>query len=136
MKQDNFIVITDMKEIQTQFASCSPFNIVNDTKGINKQEIIEIAQEIADLLKQGQYKRCVIYRHNKNTYACIVKLRCKDNIRKKGKSNGYRCIVLVDEKRYLGIPLHIYRHGHGEDKNISQSDKNKLKSLVQEYIES
>ena len=50
-----------------------------------------------------------------------------------GKSNGYRCIMLVDTLNRHAFLLHIYRHGHGEDKNIDKKSENQLKKLVDEY---
>ena len=49
------------------------------------------------------------------------------------KSNGYRCIVLVDYVHSSAFLLHIYRHAHGEAENISRSDRNQLDGLVDEY---
>ena len=65
-----------------------------------------------------------------------AKIRTMDIEREVGKSNGYRCIVLADNINKCAFLLHVYRHGHGEDENISHSDKNKLKKLVKEYSDS
>lgn len=47
------------------------------------------------------------------------KIRVLDVARDAGKSNGYRCIVLVDYVNNAVFLLHLYRHGHGESDNIT-----------------
>ena len=72
----------------------------------------------------------------KGRKATYAKIRVLDVVRDAGKSNGYRCIVLVDYVNNAAFLLHLYRHEHGEKDNISRSDKNTLRKLVDEYVAS
>ena len=69
----------------------------------------------------------------RNRHASCAKIRVVDVRREAGKSKGYRCIVLVDYVHSGAFLLHIYRHAHGEEENISRSDRNQLDKLVDEY---
>ena len=71
----------------------------------------------------------------KERKAAWVKIRIEDVQRDAGKSNGYRCIVLVDMMNRHAFLLHLYRHSHGERDNISSREENKLKKLVNDYVE-
>ena len=59
-----------------------------------------------------------------------------DVARLSGKSHGYRCIALFDTDKKFVFLLHVYRHGHGEDQNISKKERNMLRNLVDQYVES
>ena len=130
-------VSLNFEEIQEEFKPFTPYNIIKDIKRqkLRKEELARIAQNIAEELKMGENRPSyqVIY-WGEERKANYSKLRSDDKERGEGKSYGYRCIVLVDNINHFGYLLHIYRHGHGENENISASDRNKLKELVDEYI--
>ena len=114
----------------------SPFKLKKDLKGIDQETLDEIAEEIVNEIYNGLDSRPsakALYWGKERKAAC-AKIRVLDIARKEGKSHGYRCVVLVDYKSCCIFLLHLYRHSHGEDKNISTKDKNKLKELVDEYI--
>ena len=116
----------------------SPYNLRRDLKGISESELCRIAQEIGDELRNGAFDRpsaAWLYWGGQRK-AAYAKIRVVDVSRSKGKSSGYRCIVLVDFVNNSAYMLHLYRHGHGENDNITKSDSNKLKGLVDEYIDS
>ena len=116
----------------------TPFNLKKDLKDMSDELIQEIAEEIANELQQGiDHPPSIVAPFvDKERKAAWVKVRIVDVQRESGKSNGYRCIALVDMINRHAFLLHLYRHGHGEDKDISKKDKNKLKALVQEYANS
>ena len=116
----------------------SPFNLKKDLKSISEEELCSICEEIGNELIYGVNHPptvALLYRGDSQKTSC-VKIRTMDIKRNKGKSSGYRCIALVDAKMNSAFLLHLYRHGHGEDKNISKSEMNQLKKLVDEYTES
>lgn len=118
-----------------EFKDLSPFNYKKDIKDIPREELYAIAEEIGHELIYGIHRPPNLVRRYLSKFhdAAWVKIKTVDLRRDAGKSNGYRCIVLLDLKNYHAYLLHIYRHGHGEDKNISEKDENKLKNLVEEY---
>lgn len=113
------------------------YNLKKDLKNISDDELNDIAVEIGNEITNG-YDRpaaTAIYWGFKRK-ANYAKIRVIDEKRDTGKSGGYRCIVLVDYVNNCAFLLHIYRHGHGVDDELTRSDKNKLKKLVDEYIDS
>ncbi len=132
----DYNVVNDADTIDGQFGSLSPFNLKKDIKDISDIQLKDIADDVANDLKYGPHGDTynILYTSKENSQINFSKVRCEDHERKRGKSNGYRCIVLVDNESHYGFILHIYRHGHGENKNISTSDKNALKKLVETYV--
>lgn len=120
--------LTDLNEL-------SPFNLKHDIKDLSSQELIDIAESIAsELLISLNHPPTVVLKYSTNDKSVSwLKVRTEDQQRHTGKSNGFRCIVLVDNKNKHAYLLHLYRHGHGEDKNISHSDENQLKEMVKKY---
>ena len=115
----------------------SPFNLRRDIRktGMSDDELESVAQIIADELYYGIHRPPTTVRLFENRRSACVKVRTVDVKRDSGKSNGYRCILLVDQLNFRAFLLHIYRHGHGEDKNISNAENNQLKKLVKKYNE-
>lgn len=133
-----YSVSIDLRETQNQFGQFSPYNVLKDVKEhkISQSMLEYIAENIADELRRGwERPACEAIYWGEFRTANYSKIRVEDRERKGGKSNGYRCIVLVDKINNFAFILHIYRHGHGEADNISAKDKNKLKALVDEYIQ-
>lgn len=136
MQYDGYSVSTDFKLIQQEFAGSTPFNIVKDIRelSLSEEDLGEIAKNVSEELKAGDGRTS-----NQSVYfgykrlARWAKIRVADVQRKTGKSSGYRCIVLVDEKNKFGYILHLYLHS--SIINISQQEKNQLKKLVDEYID-
>lgn len=125
-------------EAMQELLQKTPFNLKKDLKGMSDELIKEIAEELGNELQHGidHPPSLVAPFVGKGRKAAWVKVRILDVQRESGKSNGYRCIALVDMINRHAFLLHLYRHGHGEDKNISKKDKNKLKALVEEYVDS
>lgn len=121
-----------------ELCALSPFNLKNDLKGITKDELEDILEEIGNELRYSvNHPPTVIARYwGKGRRALYSKIRVMDVARFAGKSNGYRCIVLIDLENNYAFVLHIYRHAHGEDKNISRKEENMLRILVDEYVNS
>lgn len=116
----------------------SPFNLKRDIKDLSESTLNELQENIANELKYDQDHPPVcspVYWHSSRK-AMYVKIRTVDSERNAGKSGGYRSIVLVDTERHYAFVLHIYRHSHGEDDNISKRDQNTLRRLVDAYVES
>lgn len=114
------------------------YNLKKDLKKISENELKDIAVEIGNEIQKGIERPPItsaIYWgiKRKATYA---KIRVADGSRDAGKSGGYRCIVLVDYVHNSAFLLHIYRHGQGKDNELSNRDKNKLRKLVDEYVDS
>lgn len=133
-----FRVYHDPDTINKHFSELSPFNLKQDLKGISKDTISNISEEIANELYNGINRppNIIPLYWGKNRDAACAKIRAIDVARDAGKSHGYRCITLVDMVHKSAFLLHIYRHGHGENENISKRDKNALKRLVNKYVES
>ncbi len=130
----NFQVFYDPDHISEQLLN-SPFNLKKDCKDIDEKELIRIAQNVQAEIEANRKSKTysILYQCNENYKIACCKIRTEDNYRKKGKSNGYRVITLVDREDNIAIILHIYRHAHGEDENISKIAMNKLKKLIDEY---
>ena len=114
----------------------SPFNLKKDLKNISDEEIKRIARNVADELYLGAERPPVtsVMYWGLGRKAAYGKIRTVDVEHSDGKSNGYRCITLVDMVNHCAFLLHVYKHG--KDDIISQKDKNQLKKLVNEYVES
>ena len=130
-------VYCDPENMQ-ELCALSPFNLIKDLKNIQEDELNNILTEIGNELHYSVNNPPTVapLYWSKERRASYSKIRVMDVSRTAGKSNGYRCIVLVDTKIKSAFVLHIYRHGHGEDKNISKHEKNKLRILVDEYVKS
>lgn len=116
----------------------SPFNLKKDLKSINKEELNKILENVANELYQGVQRppaSSMMY-WSPDRKAAYGKIRTVDVEHDDGKSNGYRCIALVDMINYRAFVLHIYKHGKGKDDDVSDNAKNKLKNLVNEYVQS
>lgn len=113
----------------------TPYNLKKDLKNIDEQTRQEIAEELANEIYLGLDRppTAVSLHWGRKRQATCAKIRVVDVRRDAGKSNGYRCIVLVDYVHSSAFLLHIYRHAHGEAENISRSDRNQLDGLVDEY---
>ena len=114
----------------------SPYNLKKDLKHISEEERKRIAQNVADELYQGANRPPVtaMMYWGLGRKAAYGKIRVVDVENDDGKSNGYRCITLVDMVNNRAFLLHVYKHGN--DDKITNQDKNKLKKLVDEYVES
>lgn len=123
-----------LKELLEQ----TPFNLAKDLKKLDKTTIESIAEEIANELQyEISHPPVISILHwGKKRQAASAKIRVVDVARDAGKSSGYRCIVLIDCINNAVFLLHLYRHSHGEDENISKKAQNQLKKLVDEYEES
>ena len=113
----------------------SPFSLKRDLKQLQNEEIDKIAEELANELHRGIPRPPTVASGfvTQDRRVAWVKVRIDDLGRKKGKSNGYRCISLVDLYHRHAFILHIYRHGRGEDKDISDAAQNQLKDMVKQY---
>lgn len=124
----------DPEEME-QLNALSPFNLKKDLKEISLDSLLFISEEIAQELLNGLNRppNVIAKYWGKHNVAAWVKIKTLDVERDSGKSNGYRCIMLVDTLNRHAFLLHIYRHGHGEDKNIDKKSENELRKLVDEY---
>lgn len=129
-----FQVFYEPEVISEEFAN-SPFNLKKDCKYINEEEMIWIAENVQAEAEANRKSDTysILYKCNANYKITYCKIRTEDKTRRRGKSGGYRVIALVDREDNLVFILHVYRHSHGEDDNISPADKNKLKKLIDEY---
>ncbi len=130
----NYYVILDPEVNIEVFGSDTPFNLKKDIKNLQKETVERIVGEIGASLEQ-KLKVSVLYesRVNNLTVSCI-KMRIIDDNNNKGKSSGFRCIVIVDEIRKWCIVLHIFKKS--DKLNISNDENNKLKKLFNKYVKS
>ncbi len=121
-------IYLDPEKVQSFFGTASPFNLKNELRGIEQKDQEYIISTIADqlVLPAKPPARCIITR-NKNIY--IIKIRCQNPGNNKGKSGGYRVVVLVDENLSIGIILSIINKSNSAD--LTMKEKNILKKLVQ-----
>lgn len=134
MSSHTYRVLIDIPKLQEAFGEVSPFNISKDVKnlGITEEILKLLGKSIADELERGpHYKTYVVLFWDKDHVVNYSKIRCTNEYLKKGKSSGYRCIVLVDNNDNIAYLLHIY--SHKEKDNISNNDKRQLRKLVEEY---
>ena len=130
-----YSIYTDANAIQEGFPD-SPFNLKKDIKDIDTEDLNVIFETIPNMLKaHGINSPPSIAREylTEDRRVAWLKIRIEDEVRKKGKSNGYRCIALVDISNCRIFPLHLYRHSHGESDNISKAASNQLRKIVDEY---
>lgn len=133
-----YSVVIDPERIDEELKGLSPFNLANDIKAIKKDfpqfKLERIAEEIANEIMIGPHNSTyvVLYICKSDKNINYSKIRTEDSERKKGKSNGYRAIVLIDHNNRYAILLHIYRHGHGPD-SLSKKEKNIVEKLIEEY---
>lgn len=114
------------------------FNLKKDLKDISNDDLKDIAEEIGHEIENGIDRPPItsaLYWGIKRK-ANYAKIRVADEKHDSGKSSGYRCIVLVDYVHNSAFLLHIYKHGQGKDDELTKTDKNKLRKLVDEYVES
>ena len=141
---NKFKVYCNPEEME-ELCALSPFNLKKDLKNLKKdikdfddEELNRILEEIANELYYGINRppsSVALYWHLSRK-AAYAKIKTVDIVRDSGKSNGYRCIVLIDVIHYSAFVLHLYRHSHGEKDNISHAEQNQMKKLVDEYVES
>ena len=76
----------------------TPYNLKKDLKNIDEQTRQEIAEELANEIYLGLDRppTAVSLHWGRKRQATCAKIRVVDVRRDAGKSNGYRCIVLVD----------------------------------------
>ncbi|MDE6504881.1 MAG: type II toxin-antitoxin system RelE/ParE family toxin [Clostridia bacterium] len=129
-----YSIVCDTEVIDEQFHDLSPFNLKNDVKNINENQLTDIAENIANELVYGPHGKTnvVLYESKVNFKVNYSKIRCADRLKKKGKSDGFRCIVLVDNVIHYGFILHIYPKN--ETENITKKEENGLKILVETYV--
>ena len=125
----------DADDIDAAFVN-SPYKLKNDIKDLSDNELKKIANDIADELMYGfQRPTCILkYKNGKKCFVGYAKIRCNNLKHQKGKSNGFRCIVLVDSHNFIAYLLHVYTHSDKD--NISKTEQNKLRLLVDEYVDS
>ena len=113
----------------------SPYNLKKDLKDISEDEIQRIAEGVANELYNGVHRPPVtsMMYWSGNRKAAYGKIRTVDVTQGDGKSNGYRCITLVDMINHCAFILHVYKHGKND--KITQLEKNELKNLVNKYVE-
>ena len=134
---EKFSVYYDPEALE-ELCMRTPYNLKKDLKNIDEETIKDIALDIADEIHQGLDRppTSTALRWSKKRQAACAKIRVVDVNRDAGKSNGYRAIVLIDYVHFSAFLLHLYRHGHGENDNISKKDRNMLDKLVDEYEQS
>ena len=134
---DKISVYYDPAELEELY-SRTPYNLKKDLKDIDEDTMVEIAEELANEIKEGLDRppTAVALRWGLKRKVACAKIRTVDVARDSGKSGGYRCIVLVDYVNKSAFLLNIYRHGHGEKDNIDRKSQNKLNKLVDEYTAS
>lgn len=128
-------VLIDVPKLYEIFKEDSPFNILKDVKDleITEDELEILGKNIADELIIGPHSKTYVILHWDDKHLVnYSKIRCQIESSNKGKSSGYRCIVLVDNKEHIAYLLHIYTHK--EKDNISNKENNQLHKLVEEYI--
>ncbi len=126
-------VVYDAEVIDSEL-STKYFSLKRDLKQykIGEQQLIQLANDIADELKSGfiSKSKTIIY-NCFNTVLCI-KMRCKDHKIDKGKSSGYRVIILLDKQSSYAFILNIYKHKKRKD-NLTEHEKQELKILANKY---
>ena len=133
-----YSVVMDPEIIDEVLNGLSPFNLGNDIKVIKKDvpqfKLEAIAEEIANEIMIGPHNPIyvILYICKSDKNINYSKIRTGDSERKKGRSNGYRAIVLIDHNRRSAFLLHIYRHGRGAD-NLTKKEKNAVEKTVEEY---
>ena len=129
------MVSYDVESIEDAFKK-SPYNLSKDTKNLSEAELKKIAEAVGNEIEQGfGRKECaLIYKKGRKLFVGYAKIRCSDEKRNVGKSNGYRCIVIVDKYNNCAFILHVYTHSKCDD--ITKAEKNALRKIVDEYYES
>lgn len=134
---DKYFVYCDPDALE-ELCSRTPYNLKKDLKNIDETTLAKIAEDVANEVYYGIQRppTIVSLRWSKKRQTACAKIRVVDVARDAGKSNGYRCIVLVDFVNHCIFLLHVYRHGHGEEENIDKKSQNMLDKLVDEYADS
>lgn len=120
----------------------SPFNYKKDIKAFSDDELIKLANELADEILQGIERPPIsaALHWSIGRKAASAKIRTVTLNQNEGKSDGYRCIVLVDYVNNAAFILHIYRHDKQTDQEVrrilQKKGKGSLKQLVDEYSSS
>ena len=131
----NITIIVDIEAIDLAFGEDSPFNLKRDAKkhNLDEEDLETIGKDIADEIKHGFGRpACAAMFWTKTGKGNYSKIRVGDEERNCGKSNGYRCVVLWDSIAKKGFLLHIFEHKNKD--NLTHAEKNKLKTLVEQYI--
>lgn len=131
----SYSVVADIAQIDEAFGDESPFRLKSDAKNhdLCQEDLKKIAKELAEEIINGfDRKSCSAQYWAFNHQINYAKIRVVDMERKKGKSNGYRCVVLCDMIENEGYLLHIFNHNDKD--NLSPTEKTKLKALVNQYV--
>ena len=122
----------ELKELYSR----TSYNLKKDIKDIKEEQLQDISEEIARQLHFGFVKGSTEIYFGKKRKASYAKIRIIDCKKEEGKSSGFRCIVLIDYTHEAAFMMHLYKHGKKAADRIKQGEKNKLKALVDDYIES
>lgn len=121
-------------DIITESFKSTPFNLKKDLKPFSQDDIERFAEEIVNEICHGTERPPLITtpHWDKSRNYGWIKVRLEDKENNRGKSGGYRCIVLIDKVLNAVFVLHIYRHGRVKaDLNIKEIKA--LNSIVDEY---
>lgn len=138
----NFII--DPKEIDNifkDFKQGNPFTLKNNLKKVQKKYLFDDQELYSTLAQELQvaYKNIkrndIIYESKKNIKIAILKFRMPGLDSKTSKRDGFRIVSLIDKENDMFYLLDIYSHSQGKD-NLTDTEKNKVKKLCEEYAES
>jgi len=130
----NISIIVDFDTIEQAIGKLSPFNLRRDCKSVSSKELKEICEELSDTIYKGNKPptcTCLHRSRNNGRNICALKIRVSDPKSKKGKSGGYRCVILMDEEKQTGILLTLFRKVDRQD--LTQIEKKNVCKLVEIY---
>lgn len=132
---NNIVVSCDAEVIEEVFKT-SPYNLKNDIRDLTETQIKKIETAVGEEIMHGfgRNECALLYKIGTKLFVGYAKIRCGDEKRNVGKSNGYRCIVIVDKYNNCAFILHVYTHAKKD--NLSHKEKNSLRKIVDEYYES
>ena len=136
----NIQIVADEDVIDQTFRSISPFNLKNDFKthfGRDyTQEKKSLIQDLSLSINEptgNSVKRMALgHLEIENKMIYVVQVRMADQVSKKGKSGGFRCIVLLDKLINVGYLLHIFPKNKVD--KIDEQERKKLNTLLVKYI--
>lgn len=135
----NFIVNPeDVKNVFNGFENGNPFSLKSSIKKIQKKYNVEDFYIILGRELQVAYKNIkrndIFYESKNNIKIAILKFRMAGLDSRTSKRDGYRIVSLIDRVNNIFYLLDIYSHSQGKD-NLTDSEKNKVRKLCDEYAE-
>lgn len=125
------IILVEPSDVNNFIGELNPFNTEKCMKNLSSKILKMIGDEIADEIKNG-YKITSIHSvPPEKPVVNVYKIRVANPQNNKGKSSGYRCVVLFDRIHNVGVLVYLYSKSKQTD--LMRSQENDAIKLADNY---